>query len=285
MALRAVEPSSIIEDVVAKGDLKSLSPDQRARYYTQVCESIGLNPMTQPFQYITLNGKLQLYATKGATDQLRKIHGIGITIDSTQLVSDIYTVTVTGSDAQGRKDSDIGAISVKGLSGDNLANAMMKAITKAKRRVTMSMCGLGMLDETEVDSIASAQRVQVDHTSGTIIEVDRTPPQITPQATETNDTEDFDLRFWDALAMEKAPQKKAINALWHEAVTEKNTDKVRKLIKFAPTWDQAKWMLATAADKYGLNTPEMIAALDNRDDNPDTFVDAATGEIVDAGAE
>jgi len=34
-----------------------------------------------------------------------------------------------------------------------VANAIMKAITKAKRRVTLSICGLGMLDETEVESL------------------------------------------------------------------------------------------------------------------------------------
>jgi hypothetical protein len=34
-----------------------------------------------------------------------------------------------------------------------LGNAMLKATTKAKRRVTLSMCGLGMLDEDEVASI------------------------------------------------------------------------------------------------------------------------------------
>src|SRR3990167_4135540 len=31
----------------------------------------------------------------------------------------------------------------------------MKAETKCKRRGTLSLCGLGLLDETEVDSIAS----------------------------------------------------------------------------------------------------------------------------------
>src|SRR6185312_3719783 len=42
----------------------------------------------------------------------------------------------------------------------------MKAETKAKRRVTLSICGLGMLDETEVDSIPDARRVQDIDTGG-----------------------------------------------------------------------------------------------------------------------
>jgi hypothetical protein len=50
---------------------------------------------------------------------------------------------------------------IKGLQGDALANALMKAETKSKRRVTLSICGLGMLDETEMETIPSAVQVQV----------------------------------------------------------------------------------------------------------------------------
>ena len=42
----------------------------------------------------------------------------------------------------------------------------MKAVTKAKRRVTLSICGLGMLDETEVESIPGAKAVPVDPNTG-----------------------------------------------------------------------------------------------------------------------
>ena len=37
----------------------------------------------------------------------------------------------------------------------------MKAETKSKRRVTLRLCGLGMLDESEVETIPNAQRVPV----------------------------------------------------------------------------------------------------------------------------
>jgi hypothetical protein len=39
------------------------------------------------------------------------------------------------------------------LKGDALANALMKCETKAKRRVTLSLAGLGWLDETELETI------------------------------------------------------------------------------------------------------------------------------------
>ena len=66
----------IMESVLAKGDLAKLTPDERSRYYAEVCHSMGLNPLTEPFSYITLNGKLKLYATRACADQLRKIHGV-----------------------------------------------------------------------------------------------------------------------------------------------------------------------------------------------------------------
>ncbi|HDW9236107.1 TPA: hypothetical protein RNC41_001860, partial [Campylobacter coli] len=113
--------------------------------------SLGLNMLTKPFEYIVLNGKLTLYANKSATDQLRQIRKVSITKTEVAQVGDIYMVTAYAATPDGRTDCDTGALNIKNLGGDNLANAIMKAITKAKRRVTLSICGLGMLDESELD--------------------------------------------------------------------------------------------------------------------------------------
>ena len=142
-----------IEKCLLEGDLSKLSLDQRLSYYKQVCETVGLNPLTKPFQYIVLNGKLTMYALKGATDQLRKIYNINCKITKTEYMEDIYIVIVEVKDNKGRIDEDMGFAKVSGLKGDMLGNAMLKAVTKAKRRATLSMCGLGMLDEDELDSI------------------------------------------------------------------------------------------------------------------------------------
>lgn len=144
--------SETLEQVLLTGDLKNLKPDERIMYYKQTCESLGLNPLTKPFEYITLNGKLTLYARKDATDQLRKVNGVSIEKPEIQQIDDLIIVTVAATDANGRSDSDIGVVK-KGDMGGNVANALMKAVTKAKRRVTLSICGLGMLDETEVETI------------------------------------------------------------------------------------------------------------------------------------
>lgn len=164
------EQFSIIEQVVITGDLAKLSSQQRVAYYNRVCESVGLNPFTSPFSYINLNGKLKLYVNKDATEQLRRLHGISITSLAGRVVDDLYIVTVTAQSRDGRIDQATGAVSIGGKKGEDKANAIMKAETKGKRRVTLSMAGLGWLDESEVDSIPGAQRVYVDTGTGEIIE-------------------------------------------------------------------------------------------------------------------
>lgn len=145
------------ERLLIAGDLGALSADERVSYYKAVCDSVGLNPLTQPFEYITLNGKLKLYAKRDATDQLRKIHGVSIRIISREVVEDCYVVTAQAMDRSGRTDESIGAVILGKLVGEARANALMKAETKSKRRVTLSICGLGMLDETEVETISGAR--------------------------------------------------------------------------------------------------------------------------------
>jgi len=159
--LVTTQNTDLLEQVVVGGDLARLSASQRLEYYSRVCESMGLNPLTQPFQYIRLNGKLTLYATRAAADQLRKLNGVSITNLDVDLTGDMAVVTCSGRDNGGRADTDVGVVPLKGLTGDARANAVLKAVTKAKRRMTLSLCGLGWLDETEIETIPDAQPVTV----------------------------------------------------------------------------------------------------------------------------
>jgi hypothetical protein len=157
--------SAIVERVLLDGDLRQLTPAQKLSYYQAVCESVGLNPLTQPFAYITLNGKEALYAKREATEQLRSIHRVSINPSgfTREVIEGVYVVTAPASLPDGRTDVSTGAVWIEGLKGEARANAMLKAETKAKRRVTLSICGLGMLDETEVETIPGA-------TSGYVVE-------------------------------------------------------------------------------------------------------------------
>ena len=155
-----IATTNVIESVVIDGDLSKLTPEQRVSYYKAVCTSLDLNPLTRPFNYITLNGKLTLYATKTATDQLRNTHNVSIDDITITEDADSFTVIAKGHDTTGRSDVEIGVVSKKDMQG-NQGNAKMKAVTKAKRRLTLSLCGLGMLDETEIETIPNAKPVTV----------------------------------------------------------------------------------------------------------------------------
>jgi|ERR1700676_434686 len=157
------DSTKLLEDLIAKGDLSKLSPEQRIAYYKMKCQLVGLDPSSQPFEYMTLKGKMVLYATKAATDQLRMLHKISLKITHKESLGDVFTVCVTAIDPNGRTDEDMGALPIGNLTGDALSNALMKCITKAKRRVTLSICGLGMLDEMEVDTIPQVKK-ETEHT-------------------------------------------------------------------------------------------------------------------------
>jgi len=155
--LQRIEPA-ILEQVMLEGDLTKLSPDQRSAYYVQVCDSMKLNPLTKPFDYLKLNGKLILYANKNCAEQIRRTLGISLTLPEKKIEENVYIVTAR-AESGGRTDEATGAVSLEHLKGEQRANAIMKAETKAKRRVTLSFAGLGMLDETEIETIPGAQKV------------------------------------------------------------------------------------------------------------------------------
>jgi hypothetical protein len=63
---------------------------------------------------------------------------------------------------------------------EDRANTILKAVTKAKRRVTLSICGLGFLDETEVEDIPAAAKRDVTDIHG--LTADNSDPGVNPPA-------------------------------------------------------------------------------------------------------
>jgi hypothetical protein len=163
---------NIISSIVINGDISKLSPQQKVEYYRQFCERLGLDPLSQPFKLLRLNGKEVLYCDRTGAQQLNKLHKVSHEIKARETVSGCYVVTAQASTPDGRKTESIGAVTIDNLRGDALCNAMMKAETKAKRRATLDLLGLGILDETETETIMHAQKVEV--------------PAATTQSTEVN---------------------------------------------------------------------------------------------------
>lgn len=166
-----------LEKVLVGGDLSKLSSEQRVEYVRRTCESLGLNPLTRPFELMNLGGKTVMYAKKDATEQLRKLHSVSIEIVSRTSEDGVYTVTARATLPDGRKDEDVGSVVVANLKGEALANATMKAHTKAKRRVTLSICGLGILDESELDTVPGPRT----ESAPAPVVIDATPVSIDPE--------------------------------------------------------------------------------------------------------
>lgn len=158
IAAASFQPPSteVMEKVLLTGDLAPLNSVQRLNYYESVCRALKLNPLTKPFEYINLNGKLVLYTRKDCTDQLRRVYGISIQVVAREMIEGVFTVVARASMPNGRQDEAVGAV-ILPPAGDARSNAVMKAETKAKRRVTLSICGLGMFDESELDGQSFTQ--------------------------------------------------------------------------------------------------------------------------------
>jgi hypothetical protein len=172
---------NIISSIVINGDISKLSPQQKVEYYRQFCERLGLDPLSQPFKLLRLNGKEVLYCDRTGAQQLNKLHKVSHEIKARETVSGCYVVTAQASTPDGRKTESIGAVTIDNLRGDALCNAMMKAETKAKRRATLDLLGLGILDETETETILHAQKIDapaVSHTAAAATNADNTTSKV-----------------------------------------------------------------------------------------------------------
>lgn len=156
----ALDPS-VIESLVINGDLSKLNQQQKVMFYNYRCQQADLDPAAKPFDLLRLNGKEVLYANASATQQLCSNRKLSTQITHREKLDDIYVVSARCTGADGRISENQGAVSISGLKGDALANAILKATTKAIRRVVLAHCGLGMLDETETETIPNAQKVQI----------------------------------------------------------------------------------------------------------------------------
>ena len=210
------QQASIANQLILQGDLSKLSAGDKVRYYNGYCERMGLDPFTKPFDILRLNGKEVLYCTRSGTQQLNKLHKVShlITSRDTNAEAGVYIVTSKASLPDGRCTESIGAVNIAGLKGEMYANAIMKAETKAKRRATLDLLGLGVLDESEAESIPNASTVALQ----TMVEA---LPQMEVEAVEVIE-EDAELSIGRlAIAI-----KKASNIVELKAVYDANKHKI-----------------------------------------------------------
>lgn len=166
---------NIIDRLALNSDLSQLTEEEKRQYYYFVCRKYGLDPFTNPLAFIRFrdSNKLQLYARKNCSDQLRKIHGIDAEIVHRGQIEMAVYVEVKVTDKSGRKDTAMGAVPIstedgRKMSPVQLAHALMMCETKAKRRAKLSLCGLAMMEETEVDTLPGVERIDIQLTTANL---------------------------------------------------------------------------------------------------------------------
>lgn len=168
--------AATLQQILVDGDLEKLSPAQRLSYYSMRATAAGLDPRSQPFQFVRLQNKLVLYATRAATQQLAGKNKISVAITGFDESGGLIEYRVRGTRPDGQFADEAGIVSFPGAKGTpDHANARLKALTKAKRRVVLAICGLEVLDESEIPD--GVQSVPVDLTTATATAI---PPFMTP---------------------------------------------------------------------------------------------------------
>lgn len=187
-----------MQQFLLSGDLSSVPPMARASLYVALCRYIGVDPIERPFLIFSDKGRTVLYAARSCTSALcrsrgisRELLGVEIkTIGGHEMAVARARATI---DETGRHDEATGAVPMlqwdKGAnrwreaSPDEVANAIMKAETKAKRRAVLDLVGLGIPDESEVATIRGARTGSLDLSTGEIVIDAGEPKRAKPGAT------------------------------------------------------------------------------------------------------
>jgi len=206
-------------------DLEHLNEDQKATYYRDACNFLGIPANLNLLAYIEMvvgdNGRhLVLYAKKGATDLIRQNRGIS-TISLEALPKDLVPGQVcfmaAGRDKNGREERAIGAADIDGLRGKALTDAVMIAQTRATRRMTLQFVGGGILDESEIPaSNALVNNVALDAITAQPVVVPNPVPSVVEPPQQTPGEKIFEYHDYRSMAETFGPtpaQKEAQTAL------------------------------------------------------------------------
>jgi len=175
--------TELAERLIIHNDLTKLSAKERLDFYRAKCRWYGLDWRLAPFDYIMTKQGVKLHLNATGTDLLRAQKKITIVDSKWEIVGQLVVSTVEGQMPDGRRDREIGAVSIANARGDDLANAIMKSMTKAKRRLVISMGGIGTDEDTEAESttahIVPAVEMHGEETDGAV-QQDSDVPQSPP---------------------------------------------------------------------------------------------------------
>lgn len=158
----------VIAMIADGGDITNLSNSDRRALLAKLTNYLHLNPHTDNFLiFKDQNGRYRLYATKECCAQLRHNLGINIWLSDPIYGPDqkyplLVSVKANGLNKHNRSGEEIGSVSLVGIPPEEYSNHVMWAVTKAKRRLTLDLSGLGVLADVEVFDIIGHEFINVN---------------------------------------------------------------------------------------------------------------------------
>ena len=161
-----IDGGALLEELLAQAhangqDTRALDKNQRRAVLVELARKLGLNPLSNAVMFLLTNGRETLYVTKQGTDQIAAREKLRReTIKGPEVVQienrKVVFCQVRATHPDGRSE-----VSTATLALQDVVNDLMKCESKAKRRATLSVCGLGLLAEDEIEAIPGAQRADV----------------------------------------------------------------------------------------------------------------------------
>ncbi|MBT9258254.1 MAG: hypothetical protein KM310_00650 [Clostridiales bacterium] len=146
----------------------------------------GLDPDSEPFRWIRVRNQEQpvLYADRTTVDQLMKIYGLSADIIDQgfeRFDSGILVAWAKARVTDGAKSRvSLGAVRAPAHSAFEIANALMKAETKAVRRAVIRFLALPVVDESELDTMETSPGTETSPGQPS----PASPPPASPRAEE-----------------------------------------------------------------------------------------------------
>lgn len=160
-------------------DWGQLSEPEFSTRYISLCDSLELDFRQKPFEMLRYpDGRYGPYIPARTSFTLAAKHCVSTRYERHTLVRDEYTVVMTAFGETGDGYHEVtrqGTVSLRGRQGQDRANGMMHAETKASRRAILAFLKLGFLDESEVRDIEGAERYTGDDLANLLDESDPEP--------------------------------------------------------------------------------------------------------------
>lgn len=159
--------SETLSKIILKGDWKDLTPAQRVEGYIALCRSLGLNPLTKPFDLLEMRDRTTLYLNSAGGAQLGALHKASyhITRVETEPVADTVMLVrayVKVRLPDGRENEDVGIKTCNPKDVNDYIRAYKSAITNGRLRAIKGLIGLNVVVEGDEEEIPEARVVSVE---------------------------------------------------------------------------------------------------------------------------